>query len=226
MNFLHPQAMETIEFAPKVTRPELIRAMESLWRKSADYGLLSSEEHMYGEATAGSLDKIWQAIARFVRTDQRDRLLDWGAGAGKMLISRHFFAPYPDISALGVEKDRSVYNALVRNRTKFNDPMTVIHGDSTLQTSWEGATLAIQYDGPRQAHMEDYHRVIMTKLMTTASLKCLLSTKMCPRLFLDYATLHGEVDVSDWVCVRISGLNFGGSSYKGHLYIRRRDFLY
>ena len=216
--------MRTIDFATKVQDMAAARRLSALWKSSANYGLVSAEKNMYGEATAGSLDKLWQAIVRYVQTAPDDLVCDWGAGAGKMLISRRFFAPYPGVRALGIERDASVYETLRRNREIFHDPMVIIKRDSTTIEDWEGVTIVLQYDGPSQTHTETYHYDIITRILCTNSLKCLFSTKLNKPAFLRYAAAHGAIEPSDWVHIKVKNLSFGGCGYTGHLYIRRAAF--
>jgi hypothetical protein len=94
--------------------PESIRTLERFWR-TTNAELTTSGRHMYGEPTCGTIYKIWECINTYVKPQPADVLLDWGMGAGKMLISKSLFSTVPTMSAVGVEVDTDTFAIAQRN---------------------------------------------------------------------------------------------------------------
>ena len=76
---------------------------------------------MYGEPTVGTLYKIWFLINKICRIREDDVFLDWGMGAGKMIISKLFFSPYNNISSVGFEVDPHTYGILNSKKKHTED---------------------------------------------------------------------------------------------------------
>ena len=94
--------------------PGNIRTLERFWR-TTNAELTTSGRHMYGEPTCGTIYKIWECINTYVKPQPADVLLDWGMGAGKMLISKSLFSTVPTMSAVGVEVDTDTFAIAQRN---------------------------------------------------------------------------------------------------------------
>ena len=197
-----------------------VRRFEALWRKTLP-ALAFSERHIFGEATAGSLCKIWTAIGRTVQVDPGDTVLDWGAGAGKMLAAARFFGPHaPTLRLRGHEIDAELVQKCRRNLALLGCDAHVEHGDSSLVQDFGVVHVVVQYDGPAVNHVQPYHETIMRTLVANAHVKCIFSTKMNPQLF--YGTYFpGEQPRSKWRCLKIPNLCFQGCRMHGYLYISR-----
>ena len=140
------------------------------------------------------------------------------------MLSKQFFSSTPNLLALGVELDEAAYQRALVNIAMFTK-LTNVHilqDDSTTFVNWEPATIVMQYDGPPTNHLQEYHLTIMRAIFRTPTVKCVFSTKLNLNLFIDYFTREEErvVKLRDWRLVKITGLNFGGSSYTGNLWIR------
>jgi hypothetical protein len=203
-------------------KPRRITQLEVFWRKTLPE-LTVVTGHMYGEATAGSLWKLWKIIHAEVATTPDDIILDWGMGAAKMLLSKQYFAPFPNMCAIGVEIDVPTFTRAVRNvvHNGLARNMHLLRADSAMFRSWEPATIVMQYDGGAQSFIEPYHQTIMTALFRTPTVRAVFSTKLNLALFHAYFDTgdHG-VSTRHWRLVRIPGLCFGGSSFLGNLWVR------
>jgi hypothetical protein len=194
-----------------------IAAAKHFWTQSETPGLTTSGKHAYGEPTAGTLGKIWTAIGVLRPSDV---LLDWGMGAGKMLLTRDFFTAPLQLRGIGVEVYPETYHKACRNRRGGTVAMTQMFlGDSSTVTSWEPATIVMQYDGGTQPDMDPVHQIILTRLMQTSTVRVIFSTKMNHTLFLTYC-MHGGIDPSTWSLKKLPRLSFGGSTFMGHLWTR------
>jgi hypothetical protein len=190
-------------------------AAKKYWTRSETPGLTMSGKHAYGEPTAGALGKIWAAIGVLHPTDV---FLDWGMGAGKMLLTRDFFTAPLQLRGIGIEVFPETYFKARRNRR--GAPLTQMQlADSSHITSWEPATIVMQYDGGTQPDMDPIHQIILTRLMKTRTVRIIFSTKMNHRLFLTYCA-EGGLDPESWTMKKIPRLPFGGSTFMGHLWTR------
>jgi hypothetical protein len=211
-----------------IPRPLSINQFQSFW-KTTNPQLTASMlvPHAYGEATAGTLFKLWSILQIYVPLVATDVLLDWGAGAGKMLCSKFYFSPFPQMRAIGFEMDEQIYAGLKRNIDRLpvlgRQTLTIAHRDSTTVTAehWTalGVTIALQYDGGPQAHLEEYHKTIMTSLFHSPTVRCVFSTKMNLSLFMSYFDTDPVVRTS-WRLVRVGGLLYGKSAFIGNLWIK------
>lgn len=205
-------------------KPTSIDVLERFWR-STNPGLTVADTHAYGEATAGSLWKIWQAIESHVTTTPFDVILDWGMGAGKMVLAKQLLTRHPSMLCIGIEISRSTYEKAISNLNTFRlthmlQNIITLHGDSRTFTNWAPVTIAMQYDGGTQPDVVPYHYDIMHALFRTATVRIVFSTKLNDRLFHLYFDDSETVRPSDWRLVRIHGLSFGQSSFIGNLWIR------
>jgi hypothetical protein len=180
---------------------------------------------MYGEATSGSLWKIWGALTRFVGIRPDDIVVDWGWGWSDALFQA-VFLPLPNIRAIGVELDKSSFEKAEQNLASLGEELkntNLIHTDSTTFHHWDPVTIAIQYDGPANPYLQEYHRTIMTNLFETPTIRAVFSTKLNLSTFIDYFDNADTVVVlEDWRLMKLTGLNFGVCSYLGNLWIRNR----
>ena len=202
--------------------PTSIVQFARFWR-TTNPQLTTSSRHMYGEPTAFTLFKIWNAIQRVVVLVDTDVLLDWGMGAGKALISKRFLSGRPNIAAIGMEMDSAVYEIAKRNMWRADLTNTrSFHRESSTVTSaeWEsfGASIVIQYDGGTSPDIEEYHECIMNALVSSRCVKCIFSTKMNAALFVYY---FGPEVRRDWTLYRLPHLSFGGSHFMGNLWVRK-----
>lgn len=205
-------------------KPTSIDVLERFWR-STNPGLTLADKHAYGEATAGSLWKIWQAIESHITTTPFDVILDWGMGAGKMVLAKQVLAQHPSMLCIGIEISRSTYEKAISNITTFRltrvlQNIITLHGDSRTFINWAPVTIAMQYDGGTQPDVVPYHYDIMNALFSTATVRVVFSTKLNERLFHLYFDESEAVRPRDWRLVRIHGLSFGHSSFIGNLWIR------
>jgi len=74
---------------------------------------------VYGEYTIPTLARVWFTTEKGVVLDKNDGTVDWGAGAGKILLSPTFLSPFPQVHRLGVEMDAAAYKLLVQNVSHF-----------------------------------------------------------------------------------------------------------
>ena len=200
--------------------PLRIRQMKRQWRQT-NPGLTTSARHAYGEATTESLWKIWDAIRLEIQVNPGDKFLDWGCGAGKMLMSKQYFSPYPHIASFGVEIDEHVFERVSRHIPLLGlTNVQLLRGDAADIQNWDSVTIVMQYDGGPQSHVEEPHRSIMQCLFRTASVRIVFSTKLDVGLFHTYFDRSVTVDVTDWRVVRVHGLSFGGSKFIGYLWVR------
>jgi len=211
---------------PKIPTPQpiCITKFESYWKSTCPY-LSYSNKHVYGEANSGSLWKIWAVISQIVGITADDVVGDWGAGAGKMIFSKQFMCPFPDIPAIGMEIDEPVFRRCQRNAQLLGTTLTNTRhflGDSASVQNWAPVTIMLQYDGPTTCHLQEYHLKIMRALFSTVTVRCVFSTKLNKDLFRDYFTRRKKdrAILTAWRVVKINGLAFGESKYKGYLWIR------
>jgi hypothetical protein len=199
--------------------PDSIRNLQNAWNRTIP-GLTTSERHAYGEATSGSLWKIWDAITSEVQLTSQDVLVDWGCGAGKMLLSKQYFSPFPQMTARGFEIDKAVYAKAIQNLSLLEIENTEVRlADSVSVQSWAPATIVMQYDGGPQSHIMEEHRTIMTTIFGSPTIRVVFSTKLTEGLFRSYFATPRQLNA--WRVVRIRGLSFGGSKFIGYLWIRR-----
>lgn len=210
--------------------PGSIGKFEHFWRNTNNPDLVSCEGHAWGEGTAGTHYKIWQVINKRAPLDAKSRILDWGAGANKMLIGHKYFAKLQRGQSVApivaVEKDPATFAKGLANLKQAGfQPGTpdcvTINCDSTCIPSWRGITHVLLYDGgPRHATtIQEYHQTIMTNVFATDSVQCVFSTQLTPALFRAY---FGTVYDWKWSVYILDGMNWGGSSYQGYLYVKRK----
>ena len=205
-------------------KPTNLSEFERIWKTTNPQINTSLGNHMYGEPTTGSLYKIWTLIQSVCSLNANDVLLDWGMGAGKILISKTYLSLYPNMRAIGVEKDQHVFNIGQRNINMLKLSSTrIFRRDSRYITTqeWEqfGCSIVLQYDGPN-ARFEQYHKDIMTALIESRHVRIIFSTKMTYSLFLTYFEHRPEI-CNNWKVYQLNNLSFGGSSFKGNLWVRR-----
>lgn len=230
-------------------RPIPLKRLEAFWRTTRPE-LTTCGQWAWGEPSAGSLWKIWKCLRAHVDlSPEEEVLLDWGAGAGKMLASSLFFFPVKSI--VGMECTEHTFEVAMRNLSALDmDTSHLKNANAASVSSWDGVTIAMQYDAGPQPDIDPVHMHIMTSLLLTPSVKAVFSTRMNPSLFklyfvdpepiefdLDWVRSRQEkgegltlesafrrhlVDWKSWRCVRIvPGLNFGGSRFIGHWWIRQ-----
>jgi hypothetical protein len=219
--------IDSWEVTPKIAvpQPRCITRFESYWKQTCP-GLSSAKKHMYGEASAGSLWKIWAVIFQIVGITADDVVGDWGSGAGKMVFSKQFMCSCPDIPAIGMEIDASLFQRCQENAEILGTMLTntrTFLGDSASVQNWAPITIMLQYDGPTNCHLQEYHLTIMRAVFSTVTVRCVFSTKLDKNLFRDYfsRTKKDRAILTAWKVVKINGLVFGKSQYKGYLWIRK-----
>jgi hypothetical protein len=202
-------------------KPLALKDFERFW-KSTNPELNTSISHMYGEPTGGTLYKIWFLINKICRVREDDVFLDWGMGAGKMIISKLFFSPYNNISSVGFEVDPHAFGIAKRNiqRMAVTDNK-IFCGDSSEKTSlfWEalGCSIVMQYDGGTSPFISEYHQKLMHALFNARTIRAVFSTKMNRSLFVTYFQDREDI-MRKWKVHQLGGLSFGKSSYKGYLW--------
>jgi hypothetical protein len=204
--------------------PQCITKFESFWVRTFPE-LTTSGKHMYGEANAGSLWKIWAVIDHTVGIREDDVVGDWGNGGGKMILSKQFMCPFPDIPARGMEIDPNVFKRCQSNVELLGPMLTNTRhflGNSASIQNWAPVTIMLQYDGPTAIYLQEDHLTIMRAIFRTATVRCVFSTKLNKSCFVDYftRTREDEATLTAWRVVTIHGLVFGKSKYKGYLWIR------
>ncbi len=203
---------------------------QRFWRPRADtVGLVSSENHAWGEGNPATLAYIWDMIQTYVVLTPSDVIVDWGVGAGKFLLSYFFLCKNRPIGVklLGIEKSLEAFNVCVRNVRRFHSvvegapyQINLHYGDSTSVKRWEPVTVVVNYDGGVQSHVEEYHYILMRNCFQSESVRAIFSTKMNRTLFNIY--FKDEPTYSTWVChTSAQPLKFGKSSFTGYLWVRR-----
>jgi hypothetical protein len=223
---INVDTINTVDISQKIPipTPVSILKMVNFW-KTTNPELTTSDRHMYGEPTGGTIYKIWQCINTYVKPHSNDVLLDWGMGAGKMLISKSLFATTPDMAAIGVEMDVDTFAVAKRNIKRSGvQNIRIFHRDSTTVTTDEwsnmGVSIVIQYDGGTSPDLEIYHQTIMTSLVNTECVRAIFSTKMNKSLFETYFHVRPLV-YTQWSLYRIRALMYGRSRFMGHLWVRK-----
>jgi hypothetical protein len=213
----------TVDLKLRIPRPTPngIRELRRFWG-TTNAQLTSSDRHMYGEPTAGTIYKIWMCINAYAKPRESDVLLDWGMGGGKMLISKQFFAALPDMGAVGIEMDAGVFAIAQANLGRFKLRNTrIMHRDSSTVTAVQWAamrvSIVIQYDGGTSPDLEPYHRTIMRSLVA-GGVRVIFSTKMNRALFDTYFHDRPEV-LLRWSLYRLPSLLYGTSRYMGHMWM-------
>jgi hypothetical protein len=211
-------------------KPEALKQLASFWKGCSKVPLNTTDTPFaYGEPLDGTLYKLWYSLKTFVKPSSHDVLLDWGMGAGKMLISKHFLSDQPEMKSVGVEISNVIYERAKINIKKAG--MENVNGlnldSATLSTDdWEKqkVSIVVQYDGPATKYLQENHRSVIVNLLRSKYVRAIFSTKMNPSLFCDYDhthfadTLFGKV----WKFVCLKNLKFGNSTYQGYLWIKTR----
>jgi hypothetical protein len=219
-----------------VPKPPEILQLESKWKKLSST-LTFSQKNVYGELTAGSLYKILHIMEYYVGLNEADKLLDPGAGDGKMFYALRFFFPLLNLPALGYEMDETVYASSMQISEKH--PLVNVelrNADSQHVEDWTGVTIVYAFDGRPLNHIQTYHQKIMLALLRTSTVKCVFSTKMNKALLENY--IFTEPDNSSiqrtWALVEIPELYYGRAKYTvsccfrcnhNHLFNHCDDFL-
>lgn len=176
----------------------------------------------WGQATDGSLWKLWWCIDQFYKITGSDIIFDWGCGLGKMLFSAFFLCRVKCVY-VGVEKENGLYGVCKRisRVMKFVEGCYcyVAHADSSLLEDFCPATVVVQYDGPNRSPASQTHKHIMQLAFTSCTVRVLFSTKLSPQLYREY--FEGTSFEPLWRCVGIDGLMFGTSPTKGYLWVKR-----
>jgi hypothetical protein len=217
---LHGEKRDEIEVLPSYQEKlsHLVRKQctkfDSYWSRCSSK-LIVAGKHAYGELSAGTAAKIWDAVHTHIGIKSTDYALDHGCGQGKFLHSRNFFCPIRDLKLVGMEKNYTIYKTSVS--ILIDHPLEKAElkfGDSAEEKDWSPVTIAYGYEGgpPQDLHVD--HKTIMLALLRTATLRALFSTKMNLSLFLDY--IDQEADGRDiakkWVLVKMPQLRFGNNS--------------
>jgi hypothetical protein len=203
-----------------VPKPKLLKEFEFFWN-STNPQLNTSSRHMYGEATGGTLYKIWRLIHKLCIIRENDVLLDWGMGAGKIIISKMFFSPH-NIASVGVEVDPHTFGIAKRNIHKMAVTNNKIYCDDSSEKPsrfWEGlgCSIVIQYDGGTSSFVSAYHYKLMHALFNARTVRAVFSTKMNRSLFMTYFEDREDI-LRKWKVHQVGGLSFGRSFFKGYLW--------
>jgi len=232
-----PPAGSVVQVLLAHPNPQL-RKYQDVWRKMPGFSLMpSTQTHMYGELTMGSVWKIWFLIGLYANLTADDQMFDYGAGRGMWVFAAFFFAPlqFRNMNVLGAEMDYDAWTYFTQNKEFFlkhfaGVPLpniTQLFGDSKNVSTWGKYTILVQYDGPTVAKsrlhsLPLYWVTIMRVLFTQPHIKVIFSTKMDQACF-DYLFVEDGCEVvafGKWSLVRVTGLNMQGACYTGHLWFR------
>jgi hypothetical protein len=216
-----------LDICPTLPKPNppCISEFKKYWRRT-NPELAIGGKKAYGEYTAEALCKIWFVIQHSVGIDEDDSLGDWGLGWGKLLFSKQFMCPFPDLPAFGMELIPHVF-ARARNNFQllgdFLKNTRIEEGNSVTIQNWEPMTIILQFDGPAGNNLNEEHLKIMRAIFMTPTVKCVLSTKLDKRTFEDYFTRTKE-DVhilTGWNALKITGISTINNKYKLFLWLRK-----
>jgi hypothetical protein len=223
--YVEIDVIEVVNIRIPVPKPPNLLAFEQFWT-STNPRLNTSNGHMYGEPTGGTLYKIWTLINQVYQpSEENDVLLDWGMGAGKMILSKTYLSNVPNMHAIGIEQDKHTCSIAHRNISNSTITNTrIFHGDSSTLSiqKWEElrCSIVVQYDGGPSPYYEEYHRRLMQSLFGTTTVNVVFSTKMNQALFRTYFEDTPHM-LQRWTLYQMERLSFGGSHFRGNLWVRK-----
>ena len=161
---------------------------------------------------------------------KQDILLDWGAGAGKWLIFAPHFLGVPDMTAIGIECERQIFefcqtNLSLARKNKLTAHTCVIHANSQTFASFFPARIFLNYDGGSQKNLDTEKSRIHLRIMRIAfcspSVDVIVSSKTSMDVFNRYFSKHvSKLCGSTWKCLFVPHANFGGSTYNVNIWFR------
>lgn len=235
--------------------PTLIHGFQNWWNGIARLQPANREGKIaWGEINATSLARTMATVNELVPFEKDDLIFDWGAGAGKLMLAAHWFAPVR-IRTMGVEIDKGQSVALARNllcalgelesecgqmhsmadayheATGQKMPrikMAIRAGDSTTIHNFAPAKYIIQYDGPTSgaaSGFSQYHKDIMTHAMRSPSMQLVASTKMDEGLFRDYFEEDEPGIFKQWKVFVVPKLTAEKQSIRMHIWVNQVNLV-
>jgi hypothetical protein len=189
------------------------KRFDAYWKKCSQIPVVSGPD-AYGEPTAGTTARIWDATHRLIGIKSTDIVVDIGAGTGKLLHSSKFFCLTGDVKLMGIESHLPIFQESQRILTDYPLPNADLQfGDAAEVKDWGPATIGYRYDGGPGVDLNKKHETITLAFLKTPSARALFSTKLNETWFLQYTSQDRAIR-KNWVLFKLKALKFGKSTHQ------------
>lgn len=191
------------------------------------YGL--SGAFAYGEPSCYTMARMCYVIREELKQLEKplkkgEKILDWGAGAGKWVCFARQLLGVRGLIALGIEIEEAIYDVCRQNL--FATQRThVMHADSRSFRSFCPARVVYNYDGGFQALQDNevskIHPDVIRKAFFSPTVDVVVSSRLNLSLFKTYFSEHmDQFRGSVWKCIFINSCAFEKSHFTVNIWFR------